>query len=143
MKAKKPYKKKRKRLGCGPSSGHGKTSCRGQKGQKSRSGFSQKPGFEGGQMPLIRRVPKRGFNNAVFKKKFRIVNLEDLNKLKETEIKAELLVQKGLIRKSKNALKVLGNGDIAKSVTVYAQIFSKQAKDKIEKQGGKAVVVAA
>jgi large subunit ribosomal protein L15 len=142
MKSKTPYKKKKKRIGRGPSSGHGKTSCRGEKGQLSRSGSRRKPGFEGGQNPLIRRIPKRGFNHAS-KKRYQIINLEIIEKLKDNDITAALLLERGVIRDIYDGLKILGDGTLKRAVTVHAQHFSKQAKEKIEKAGGKALEVAA
>ena len=141
MKAKFPYKKRRKRLGCGIGSGHGKTSTKGHKGQKARSGYALRPGFEGGQTPLYRRLPKRGFNNNAFRREFSIVNLKDIGKLEETEITPEILQAKGLIHKLKTGLKVLGTGELTKSVTVKAHRFSESAKTKIEKVGGKAILL--
>ena len=128
-------KKKRKRVGRGPGSGHGKTSCRGHKGQNSRSGGGVKPGFEGGQMPLQRRLPKRGFTN-IFQKKFTIVNLSTLNKLEETTITPEYLLKEGVVKKIQDGIKILGNGEITKPITVKAHAFSASAKDKITKAQG-------
>jgi large subunit ribosomal protein L15 len=133
-------RKKRKRVGRGPGSGHGKTSCRGHKGQNSRSGGGVKPGFEGGQMPLQRRLPKRGFTN-IFQKTFSIVNVGSLEKLKETEITPEVLIKEGLVRKIQDGVKILGNGELTKSVTVKAHAFSATAKEKIEKARGTAEVI--
>ncbi len=141
MRAKFPFKKKRKRLGCGIGSGHGKTSTKGHKGQKARSGYSLRPGFEGGQTPLYRRLPKRGFNNNAFRRELSIVNLEDIAKLEETEITPELLQAKGVVKKFKTGLKVLGEGQLARPVTVKAHRFSASAKTKIEKAGGKVVLL--
>ncbi len=132
--------KNRKRIGRGIGSGTGKTSGKGQKGQKSRSGGSPHPWFEGGQMPLYRRLPKRGFTN-IFRKEYEIVNLSQLGKLSgEAPITPELMKERGLIKKL-GAVKILGNGDLAQTVTVHAQKFSKTAVTKIEKSGGKAVIV--
>ncbi|KAA3632328.1 MAG: 50S ribosomal protein L15 [Calditrichaeota bacterium] len=131
---------KRKRVGRGSGSGKGKTSGRGHKGQKSRSGYSRKIGFEGGQMPLQRRVPKRGFTN-IFKKEFQVVNLSDLLKCEAGDVTRETLLEKGLIRKNDQPVKVLGDGQIDKAFTVKANAFSKSAKEKIEKAGGKAEVI--
>jgi large subunit ribosomal protein L15 len=128
-------RKKRKRVGRGPGSGHGKTSCKGHKGQKSRSGGGTKPGFEGGQMPLQRRLPKRGFTN-IFQKQYTIVNLSTLNKLEESTITPEFLVKKGIVKKIQDGIKILGNGDISKPITVHAHAFSASAKEKIEKAQG-------
>jgi large subunit ribosomal protein L15 len=133
-------RKKRKRVGRGPGSGHGKTSCRGHKGQNSRSGGGVKPGFEGGQMPLQRRVPKRGFTN-IFQKTFSIVNVGSLEKLEESEITPEVLIKQGLVRKIQDGVKILGNGELTKPVTVKAHAFSASAKEKIEKARGTAEVI--
>jgi len=133
-------RKKRKRVGRGPGSGHGKTSCRGHKGQNSRSGGGVKPGFEGGQMPLQRRLPKRGFTN-IFQKTFSIVNVSSLEKLEETEITPEVLIKEGLVRKIQDGVKILGNGELTKAVTVKAHAFSASAKEKIEKAKGTAEVI--
>jgi large subunit ribosomal protein L15 len=133
-------RKKRKRVGRGPGSGHGKTSCRGHKGQKSRSGGGTKPGFEGGQMPLQRRLPKRGFTN-IFQKEYAIINIADLEKLEQTEITPEVLVEQGMIKKVMDGIKVLGNGEIRKAVTVKAHAFSASAKEKIVKAQGKAEIL--
>jgi large subunit ribosomal protein L15 len=124
---------KRKRVGRGTGSGHGKTSCRGHKGQKSRSGGG--PGFEGGQMPLQRRVPKRGFTN-IFQKNIVIVNVGVLEKLEETMITPDMLVSEGIIKDIKDGVKILGNGDITRAITVKAHAFSASAKEKIEKAKG-------
>lgn len=130
--------KKRKRVGIGSASGHGKTCGRGSKGQKSRSGGGTRPGFEGGQMPLARRVPKRGFKN-IFAKKFEIVNIEDLAIFDaNSEIGTEILVEKGIVRKG-YLVKILGRGKIDKPLTVKADSFSSKAKEAIESAGGKAV----
>jgi len=127
--------KKRKRVGRGHGSGHGKTSTRGMKGQKSITGFSQKKGFEGGQMPLHRRIPKRGFTN-IFKKEWQIVNLEDLAKLRNKEITPQILEKERLIRDKNGLVKILGKGEIGKAISVKAHAFSKSAREKIEKAGG-------
>ncbi|MGV7927700.1 MAG: 50S ribosomal protein L15 [Spirochaetota bacterium] len=131
--------KSRKRVGRGMSSGHGKTSCRGHKGQMSRSGAKRRAWFEGGQMPLQRRVPKRGFNN-LFRLEFAVVNLTELGKIDALEINRELLLKRGLVRSRGSAIKILGNGTIDKAMTVYADAFSATAREKIEKAGGKAIV---
>lgn len=135
-------KKLRKRKGRGTASGLGKTSGRGQKGQNSRSGGGVRPGFEGGQMPLYRRLPKRGFTNP-FRKEYAIVNLSDLNKLEEnTVVTEELLLEKGFIgKKLPYGVKVLGNGELTKALTVKANKFSETAVSKIEKAGGKTEVL--
>lgn len=133
--------KRKKIVGRGSGSGHGKTSCRGQKGQGSRSGAKKKPGFEGGQMPLIRRVPKRGFTNP-FKKQIQVVNLQDLNIFSENEVvNCDLLKSKNLIKNKKISVKILGNGDVKKPLTVQADAFSKSAQEKISKAGGKAEII--
>jgi large subunit ribosomal protein L15 len=127
----------RKRLGRGPGSGTGKTSGRGEKGQKSRSGYSAKRGFEGGQMPLHRRLPKRGFVN-IFRKIFRTVNVARLNGFEEgTVVTPEAMQQAGLLRKGGGDVKILGNGEITVALTVQAHKFSKTAAQKIEAAGGK------
>lgn len=141
MRAKFPYKKKRKRLGCGIGSGHGKTSTRGQKGQKSRSGYSQRAGFEGGQNPYYRRLPKRGFNNADFRTEYAVVNLETLANLSEAEVTPEKLRELGLVKKLKDGLKVLGRGTLDKPLIVKAHKFSESAKEKITQAGGQAIVI--
>lgn len=128
-------RKNRKRIGRGPGSGHGKTSCRGHKGQKSRSGGGTKPGFEGGQMPLQRRLPKRGFTN-IFQERYSVVNIGALDKLEETAITLEILEDAGIIKNQKNRVKILGRGDISKPITVKAHAFSASAKEKIEKAKG-------
>lgn len=134
-------KKKRKRIGRGSGSGHGGTSCRGHKGQNSRSGGGKGPGFEGGQMPLQRRLPKRGFRN-IFKKKYALVHLKDLNVIgTEQEITPDLLEEKGIIPKKGIPVKILSDGDIGKPMTIKAHKFSQQAIKKIEASGGKAEVI--
>ena len=126
-----------KRLGCGESSGHGKTSGKGHKGQKARSDGSIRLGFEGGQMPLIRRVPKRGFNNNAFKTQFAIVNLEDLNAFESgAEVNEETLLKAGLIRRPYELVKVLGSGELKKALKITVDKASATAKDAIEKAGG-------
>lgn len=131
---------KRKRVGRGPGSGHGKTAGRGEKGQRSRSGYSGKRAFEGGQMPLVRRVPKRGFHN-LFRKEYAIVNLERLNELDGTEFTPELLLASRVVRKMQAGLKILGEGEIGRAITVHAHRFTASAKEKIEAAGGKAIVI--
>ena len=134
-------KHRRKRLGCGESSGHGKTSGKGHKGQKARSGGSIRLGFEGGQMPLIRRVPKRGFNNAAFKLKIAFVNLDDLEVFEAgSTITEQVLRAAGLIRGAFDGLKVLGRGQLAKSFNVEADAFSASARESIERAGGTATI---
>jgi large subunit ribosomal protein L15 len=132
----------RKRVGRGPGSGHGKTASRGSKGAKSRSGFRFKRGFEGGQMPLHRRVPKRGFHN-VFRIEYAIVNLDTLAQVFEagSAVTPELLRERGLVRQASAPIKVLGRGDIAKNLTIHAHKFSGSAKEKIAAAGGKAEVI--
>ncbi len=132
----------KKRVGRGMGSGHGKTSARGHKGQHAGTGFSQKRGFEGGQMPLHRRLPKRGFTN-IFKKQFAIVNLGRLEKLPGDTFNADSLIAAGVIHKVKDGLKVLGTGQLTRGITVEAHQFSKSAVEKIEKAGGKALVLGA
>ena len=128
---------RRKRLGQGESSGHGKTSGRGGKGQTARSGSSIRPGFEGGQMPLIRRMPKRGFNNARFAVTYIPVNLADLNNFEDgARVDEVLLRQTGLANGTVKRIKILGDGDLKKKLTVVAHAFSATAKAKIEKAGG-------
>jgi len=135
-------KRKIKRVGRGPGSGHGKTSCRGHKGQKARSGGNISPGFEGGQMPLHRRLPKRGFTN-IFRKEYTIINLKDLEAFAEkAEITPELLLEEGKISKIRSGLKILGEGSLSKPLVVHAHKFSQSAIKKIEKAGGKVVVLA-
>ena len=134
-------RKRRKRVGRGFGSGHGKTSCKGHKGQKARSGGPKGAGFEGGQMPLQRRVPKRGFTNN-FGVEYAIVNLDTIEKLRtEGTITPELLYSKGVIKDMKSGLKVLGNGAVQGPVTVRAMVFSASAAAKIEAAGGKAEVL--
>jgi len=139
--------KRKKRVGRGPGSGHGKTSTRGHKGQKSRSGYSGRAGFEGGQMPLQRRLPKRGFTN-IFKKQWIEVNLGDLDKrFKAGEITPEMMVERGMINKGKLAryagVVILGKGSVTKKLNVTAHRFSKSAREKIEAAGGAVTIVAA
>jgi large subunit ribosomal protein L15 len=137
----------KKRVGRGPGSGHGKTSTRGNKGQKSRSGYSSRPGFEGGQMPLQRRLPKRGFTN-IFKKEWVEVNLSALEEKFEAgdEITPDLMVERGLIKKGilsrADGVVILGKGALTKSLNVTAHRFSKGAREKIESAGGKTALVA-
>ncbi|SHN36788.1 MULTISPECIES: 50S ribosomal protein L15 [Gracilibacillus] len=134
-------KKERNRVGRGMASGNGKTSGRGHKGQKARSGGGVRPGFEGGQMPLFQRLPKRGFTN-INRKDFAIVNLETLNNYDEgTEVTPELLLETGTISKVKSGVKILGNGKLEKKLTVKAHKFSASAKDAIEAAGGKTEVI--
>jgi large subunit ribosomal protein L15 len=131
-----------KRVGRGHGSGNGKTAGKGHKGQNARSGGGVRPGFEGGQMPLVRRIPKRGFNNALFATTYAIVNVSDLAKFKAgTTVDAELLKASGLIKKLYDGVKILGNGDLGVGLTVKAAAFSATAKEKIENAGGKAEVI--
>ena len=131
------------RKGRGVGSGNGKTAGRGHKGQNARTGGGVRPGIEGGQIPLYRRLPKRGFTNSLFKKEYAIINLETLDKLFNDgdAVSMETLLEKGVIRKELNGLKVLGRGEITKKLTVKAAIFSASAKEKIEAAGGKAEVI--
>jgi large subunit ribosomal protein L15 len=126
-----------KRLGCGESSGHGKTCGKGHKGQKARSGGSIRLGFEGGQMPLIRRIPKRGFNNAVFRTEYAVVNLGDLNDFADgATVDEAVLLEAGLIRKPFHGVKILGSGTLKKKLTIVATKASESARTAIEKAGG-------
>ncbi|MDE3178812.1 MAG: 50S ribosomal protein L15 [Acidobacteriota bacterium] len=135
--------KRPKRIGFGMGSGHGKTATRGSKGQKSRSGSSIRPGFEGGQMPLQRRLPKRGFTN-IFKKRYAIVNLGDLEVFSPgEEVTPEALWNRGMVKKLGDGLKVLGEGDLKAPLTISAHLFSKPALEKIKRAGGKAQVLSA
>lgn len=137
-----PEFKSRKRVGRGPGSGMGKTSTRGEKGQKSRSGASIPAWFQGGQSPLYRRIPKRGFNNKNFEVKYAVINLSDLNRFEDGDVVTpELLKEKGIIKKQLNGVKVLGNGELEKKITVKANRFSSKAVTKIESKGGKAEVI--
>jgi large subunit ribosomal protein L15 len=133
-------KKAPKRIGRGMGSGHGKTSARGHKGQHAGTGFSQKRGFEGGQMPLHRRLPKRGFTN-IFKKQYAIVNLGRLDKLEGDTFGVDRLVELGVIRKVGDGLKILGTGQLTRKITVEAHHFSKSALEKLQKAGGTAQVI--
>ncbi len=130
----------RKRVGRGMGSGMGKTSTRGHKGQGSRSGTSLMRGFEGGQMPLHRRLPKRGFTN-IFRVEYTVLGLDRIVELGESELTLETLVARGILKKRNGLVKVLANGDITTAVTVHAHKFSKAAAEKIEKAGGKAIVI--
>jgi large subunit ribosomal protein L15 len=135
-------KKSRKRIGRGPGSGTGKTAGKGHKGQKSRSGYSRRFGFEGGQMPLVRRLPKRGFCN-IYRVEFQVVNLRDLERVfaDGDTVSVETLVGKGLVRGGKRPVKVLGNGELKKKLIVQVQKFSASARSGIEKAGGRCEVV--
>ncbi|MEF9426715.1 MAG: 50S ribosomal protein L15 [Candidatus Mariimomonas ferrooxydans] len=133
-------RKRKKRVGRGPGSGHGKTSCRGHKGQKSRSGGGTRPGFEGGQMPLHRRLPKRGFRN-IFKKQYAIINLKVLNEISDPVVTPEVIIEKGFIKSIKDGVKILGVGEIKKPLNIKAHAFSASAKEKILKSGGSAEII--
>lgn len=130
----------KRRLGKGEGNGHGKTCGRGHKGGKARSGYSVRPGFEGGQIPLYRTLPQRGFSNFRFHKSYSVVNLGDLARIEASEIDREALVRHGLIRAGEQPIKVLGDGDIDRAVKVTAAKFSASAKEKIEKAGGEVVI---
>lgn len=133
-------RKNRKRVGRGPGSGYGKTAGRGTKGQKSISGYSRKRAFEGGQMPLNRRLPKRGFTN-IFRKEYSPVNLDRLENIKKAEINLKDLVKAGIIKKETEPVKILGRGKLSSAKTIHAHKFSESAQKKIEKAGGKAVLI--
>ncbi|MFC1891221.1 50S ribosomal protein L15 [Thermodesulfobacteriota bacterium] len=134
-------RKKRKRVGRGPGSGHGKTSCRGHKGQKSRSGGSVPRGFEGGQMPLQRRLPKRGFYN-IFKKEYSLLNIRDLNRFEaNSNLGIDDFMQAGLVKNNKNGVKLLGDGEITQALNVKVDKISQSARIKIEAAGGKVEVI--
>ncbi len=134
-------RRNRKRVGRGPGSGHGKTSCRGHKGQKSRSGGGVRPGFEGGQMPLQRRLPKRGFTN-IFKKHYVLINVRDLERFApNADLDTEALRKEGLVKKVKDGVKLLGQGEISHPVSIKVNKVSKTAKEKIEAAGGKVEII--
>lgn len=134
-------KKKKKRVGRGYGSGHGKTSCRGHKGQKSRSGANIRPGFEGGQMPIQRRLPKRGFTN-VFKKDYNLVNVRDLNKFESnSSVDIEALYKANLLKGSKDGVKLLGDGEISYPIAIKIHKVSKRAREKVEAAGGKVELI--
>ncbi|MFP5035895.1 50S ribosomal protein L15 [Staphylococcus pseudintermedius] len=134
-------RKLRNRVGRGAGTGNGKTSGRGQKGQKARSGSGVRPGFEGGQLPLFRRIPKRGFTN-INRKEYAIVNLDQLNQFEDgTEVTPELLIETGVVKNEKAGIKVLGNGSLEKKLTVKAHKFSASAKAAIEAKGGAQEVI--
>jgi large subunit ribosomal protein L15 len=136
LKPKKGSRHAKKRVGRGPGSGHGKTASRGEKGQKSRSGYSRQIGFEGGQMPLHRRIPKRGFTN-IFKKDYAVVNIADLDRFDNGATVDEAALRKaGLVKGQHDGIKILGTGELTKKLTVHADKFSKTAKETIEKAGG-------
>ena len=133
---------RRKVVGRGPGSGHGKTSGRGEKGQNARSGGGVSPWFEGGQTPLYKRLPRRGFSNKRFETKYAIVNVSDLNRFKDGEtVTPELLKESGLVKKELNGVKVLGNGTLEKKLTVKANLFTNSAITKIEELGGTTEVI--
>ena len=140
MRANKPYHKRPKRLGRGPGSGHGKTSTKGHKGQRARSGFHMRPAFEGGQTPIHQRIPKRGFTNARHHS-FALVNLDQLEGLKVSEVSPDWLIQNRVIKRLKDGLKVLGRGKLTQKLVVRAHRFSAPAREAIEKAGGKAVLI--
>jgi large subunit ribosomal protein L15 len=131
-------RKRRKRVGCGESSGHGKTSCRGHKGQKARSGAAIRPGFEGGQMPMHRRLPKKGFNNTLFQDKIEVVNVGDLEGAFENgaTVSPDTLRQSGLVNRTCDVIKILGTGDLSLKLSFQGVKVSASAKEKIEKAGG-------
>lgn len=134
--------KQSKRVGRGVGSGHGKTSCKGHKGQKARSGGTKGAGFEGGQMPLQRRLPKRGFKNYPFSKELAVVNLRDLSRIGDIDtITPDLLLERGIIKNIKDGVKILSLGEVARPLTVMANAFSSTAIDKINKAGGRAEVI--
>ena len=136
LKPKKGARHARKRVGRGPGSGHGKTAGRGEKGQKSRAGFSRRLGFEGGQMPLVRRLPKRGFTN-IFKKEYAIVNVSDLDRFEAgTNVDEATLRKAGLVKGQNQGIKILGDGKLSKKLTVNAHKFSASARKQIEEAGG-------
>lgn len=132
----------KKRVGRGPGSGNGKTAGRGHNGQKSRSGYSRKRGFEGGQMPLQRRVPKRGFKN-IFRKEWVVLNVSMFENRDVSEVTLEDYRKLGLIKNTRDGVKILGDGELTKAITFHAHKFSKSAQEKIEKAGGKCVVIEA
>lgn len=133
-------RRKNKRIGRGPGSGHGKTATKGHKGQKARSGGRVRPGFEGGQMPLQRRLPKRGFHN-IFGREYAVVNIGAIGALGLSEVTPEVLIERGVLKSFKDGVKVLGQGEIKKAVTVKADAFSESAIKKIQAAGGKAEVL--
>lgn len=134
-------RKRNKRVGRGIGSGHGKTSCKGHKGQKARAGSGKGAGFEGGQMPLQRRIPKRGFTNH-FAKEYAVINLRDLARIEDSDIiTPELLVERGVVRQIKDGIKILGAGEIKRPVTIKAKMFSAAAAAKIAAAGGKAETI--
>lgn len=137
----KDSKRNSKRVGRGPGSGHGKTSCRGHKGQKSRSGARIRPGFEGGQMPLQRRLPKRGFTN-LFKKEYELINVGELNRCEPNSVlDIKTLIKQGFSKGTANGIKLLGNGEISHPIVIKVHKASKEAKNKIEAAGGKVELI--
>ena len=142
MRSKRPYHKKPKRLGRGESSGHGKTSTKGHKGQRARSGFTMRPAFEGGQTPLHQRIPKRGFNHPEHKT-YAILNLDQLEQLKVSEVSPDYLISHRLIKRSGDGLKILGRGTLKQKLVVKADRFSASAKQAIERTGGQAILISA
>lgn len=142
LKASEGSRKSKKIVGRGPGSGLGKTSGKGHKGQNARSGGGVKPWFEGGQLPLYRRLPKRGFSNAKFKIEYAVINLDDLNRFEDgTVVTPELLKETGLVKQQLSGIKVLGNGTLEKKLTIKAHKFSKSAIEAIEKNGSKIEVI--
>ncbi len=130
-------RKRKKRIGCGESSGHGKTSCKGHKGQMARAGRGIRPGFEGGQMPLFRRLPKKGFSNDRFRDVFEVVNVGDLNAFDDGAVVNEAALRdKGLVNRACDAIKILGTGERSRKLTVEIKSLSASAREKIEKAGG-------
>jgi large subunit ribosomal protein L15 len=136
----KSSRKNRKRKGRGPGSGRGKTAGRGTKGQKSISGYSRKRGFEGGQMPLSRRVPKRGFTN-IFRKEYSEINLDRVEKISKSTIKPKDLVEAGMLKKESHIIKILGRGELSSPKEIHAHKFTQSAQKKIKKAGGKAIII--
>ncbi len=136
----KSSRKNRKRKGRGPGSGRGKTAGRGTKGQKSISGYSRKRGFEGGQMPLSRRVPKRGFTN-IFRKEYSEINLDRVEKISRSTIKPKDLVEAGMLKKESHIIKILGRGELSSPKEIHAHKFTQSAQKKIKKAGGKAIII--
>ena len=133
-------RKNRKRVGRGEGGGRGKTSGRGHKGQRSRSGFGLRPGFESGHVPLYRKLPKRGFSNFQFRTEYTVVNVGDLERAGVEEVDRNALIKAGLVRSSSKLVKILGEGEVGKALTVTADKFSASAKEKIEKAGGKVIL---
>ncbi|MBI4368247.1 MAG: 50S ribosomal protein L15 [Candidatus Omnitrophica bacterium] len=140
MRPKKSYHKRPKRIGRGPGSGHGKTSTKGHKGQRARSGFHMRPAFEGGQTPLHQRIPKRGFIQP-HHKTYAILNLDQLDRLKVSDISPDWLLQNGILKDLKDGLKILGRGKLGQKIKVQAHRFSAQAMEAIKKAGGEPVLI--